>query len=77
MLTLASIVDGHALWKIALAALAGGGGVVIAFSVGLIGLSRLRDHGGALQAGYLALVSVCGALCAGAVGVGIWAMTQK
>ena len=73
-----SFVNWNAVWKIALAALIGGPGVVIVFGVLLLGLKRAglaRNAEGRL-ANY-ALSAVCGLICVGAIVVGIYAMAEK
>ena len=74
-----SLIDTSALWKIVLAGLGGGVGVVVAFALVLIGLSRVSDaRGGALTRGGYALMTALGALvCVGALVVGFIAMTKK
>lgn len=79
MLTLASpIVNLSALWRIILAALAGGAGVAIAFGLLLLGVSHARRARTAAARGadYLMAV-VAGAFCVAAVAIGVYAMTQK
>lgn len=72
------LIDWSALWKIVLAALLGGAGVVILFGILLLGIKMA--HGAdnpAQRVGAWALSGLCGLICIGAVVVGIYAMTQK
>jgi hypothetical protein len=76
----ATLVDTTALWKIIAASAIGGIGVVIAFGLVLIGISRSRETAGgsaAARTGYLALSTLSALFCLAAVAVGIWAMTKK
>jgi NADH:ubiquinone oxidoreductase subunit 6 (subunit J) len=73
-----SLVDWSALWKIVVAALVGGTGVVLVFGVMLYGLQRFQT------AKHLAgrivnatVVGAAGAFCIAAVVIGIVAMTHK
>jgi NADH:ubiquinone oxidoreductase subunit 6 (subunit J) len=73
-----ALINWDALWKIALAAFVGGVGVVLAFGVLLLGISRAqaaKSEGKRLT--YFALSTVCGLLCLGAVAIGIYAMVEK
>jgi len=79
MLALASpIVDTTALWKIILAAFAGGAGVVIAFGFLLLGLKRAGEarNAGTRLVNYT-ISGLCAAFCIAAVAVGIYAMAKK
>jgi hypothetical protein len=79
MLTFASpIVDTSALWKIILAAFAGGAGAAVAFGILLLGISRgqATQNGGARVLHY-GIAVVAGAFCVAAVVLGIHAMTTK
>jgi biotin transporter BioY len=71
-------INWDALWKIILAALIGGSGVVIVFGILLLGLRYARgaQHEGRRLAGW-ALAGACGVFCVGAVVVGIVAMADK
>ena len=73
-----TIVDTSALWKIVVAALVGGAGVVVAFGILLIGLDRAgrAPSSGARLANY-ALSGLAGLYCLGAVVIGIYAMAKK
>jgi Na+-transporting NADH:ubiquinone oxidoreductase subunit NqrB len=73
-----SLINWSALWKIVLAALIGGTGVVIAFGFLLLGLQRSRrtDNAGS-RAADLALSTICGVFCVAAVVIGIYAMAHK
>jgi NADH:ubiquinone oxidoreductase subunit 6 (subunit J) len=64
-----------ALWKIVVAALIGGAGVVIAFGIMLIGVKSARRPGARL--GGYSLAAVCGVFCVAAVAIGIYAMAHK
>lgn len=79
MLTLASpIVDSSALWKIILAAFAGGAGVAVAFGIMLLGVSRGQaTRNGGVRALNYGIAFVAGAFCIAAVVLGIHAMTTK
>ena len=73
-----SLIDWSALWKIIVAALIGGVGVVVVFGFLLLALKHAnaaKSEGGRL-ANY-ALSGVCGVLCVGAVVVGIYATAKK
>lgn len=73
-----SYINWSALWKIVLAALIGGAGVVVLFGFLLYGvkIANSAKSGGGEWAGH-ALAGVCGFLCVAAIVVGIYAMTQK
>jgi nitrate reductase gamma subunit len=72
------LINTSALWKIILAAVAGGAGVVIAFGLVLLGLSRAKRASGSTQrmADY-ALSGLAGLFCVAAVVLGIYAMVKK
>jgi hypothetical protein len=80
---LATIIDTDAFWHVALYGILGAAGLVIAFSVALLGFDRAEgpDAGGsvpgAARAGWLALTVLGGAACVALLAVGVWAMTQK
>jgi len=79
MAVLASeFINWSALWKIILAALVGGVGVVVVFGFLLLGVKIASNakSGGREWAGYV-LAGVCGLICAGAIVVGIYAMAEK
>jgi len=71
-------INWTALWKIVVAALLGGAGVVIVFGFLLVGVKIANNakDGGREWAGY-ALAGVCGAFCVAVVVVGIYAMVNK
>ena len=71
-------INWNALWKIALAALVGGAGVVIVFGFLLVGVKIANNakSGGREWAGY-ALAGVCGLFCVAVIVAGIYAMTNK
>lgn len=78
---LAALVDTAALWKIVLAAFAGGVGVTAIFGLGTmraeaLARARARRESGA-QAVNAAAVAACGAVCLAALVVGFIAMTHK
>ncbi len=81
----AAIIDTDAFWHVALYGVLGAVGLVLAFSVALLGFDRAEgpDAGadgsvsGAARAGWLLLTALGGAACLALLGVGIWAMTQK
>lgn len=79
MLVVASpYINWAALWKICLAALVGGAGVVIVFGILLLGvkIANTAKHGEREWAGY-ALAGVCGLFCVGVIVAGIYAMVNK
>ena len=71
-------INWSALWKIVVAALIGGAGVVIVFGFLLVGVKIANNAktGGREWAGY-ALAGVCGFICVAAIVVGIYAMAEK
>ncbi len=79
MLIVASpYINWSALWKIVLAALVGGAGVVIVFGFLLFGVKIANNAkgGGREWAGY-ALAGVCGLFCVAVIVAGIYAMVNK
>lgn len=75
------IIDGSALWKIILVALAGGVGIVVVYGFLLLGIKFATTtdgtHGeGSKITGY-ALAALCGIVVLGVIVLGIYAMTQK
>jgi ABC-type Na+ efflux pump permease subunit len=74
------IINGSALWKIVLASALGGVGVVIAFGLLVLFLSRAEQvrttHGGE-RVLYLLGSFLCGAFCLAVVAIGIYAMAKK
>ena len=74
-----ALINTTALWKIILASLLGGVGVVVAFGFLLLGLSKANQAKGrpGEQAGYYLISGVCGLFCVAAVAVGIYAMAKK
>jgi hypothetical protein len=72
------IIDTSALWKIIVAAFAGGAGVAVAFGILLLGVSRGQssDSAGVRTLGY-GVALLAGAFCIAAVVLGIHAMTTK
>jgi hypothetical protein len=74
------IIDGTALWKIVLASALGGIGVVIAFGLLILCVTRaeqVRSSHGGRRVLYLAGSSLCGVFCLAVVAVGIYAMAKK
>ena len=79
MLILATpYINWSALWKICVAAIIGGAGVVIVFGFLLLGVKIANNakSGGREWAGY-ALAGVCGLFCFAVIGAGIYAILNK
>jgi hypothetical protein len=81
MATLATpIINGGALWKIVLASALGGIGVVIAFGLLVLCVTRAEQvrasHGGE-RVLYLVGGVLCGAFCLAVIAIGIYAMAKK
>lgn len=79
MLILASpYIDWSALWKICVAALIGGAGVVIVFGFLLLGVKIANNAkgGGREWAGYV-LAGLCGLFCVAVIGAGLYAILNK
>ena len=79
MLIVASpYINWAAVWKICVAALIGGAGVVIVFGFLLLGVKIANNakSGGREWAGY-ALAGVCGLFCVAVIGAGIYAILNK
>jgi hypothetical protein len=70
---LATIIDTDAFVHVALYGVLGALGLVLAFSMALVGVDR-AERG---SAAWLTLTALGGAACVGLFAVGIWAMTQK
>ncbi|HXO08008.1 MAG TPA: hypothetical protein VN880_08240 [Solirubrobacteraceae bacterium] len=75
------LIDWSALWRIALAALIGGAGIVILFGFLLYGVkvanqAKSEGHEGRRIGAYF-VSGVCGAICVALVVVGIYAMAHK
>jgi hypothetical protein len=72
------IVDTSALWKIIVAAFAGGAGVAVVFGIGLLALQNASktNNDGTRVFNYV-LVGLAAAFCVAAIVLGIYAMTQK
>ncbi|WP_445151250.1 hypothetical protein [Baekduia sp. Peel2402] len=70
---LATIIDTNAFLHVALYGVLGALGLVLAFSVALVGLDRAEDG----EAQWLVLTVLGGAACVALLAVGVWAMTQK
>jgi UPF0716 family protein affecting phage T7 exclusion len=78
---LATLVDTSALWKIVLAAFAGGVVLTAVFGVGAVRLealtrARARNASGGV-AGNAVVVAACAAVCAAALVIGFISMTHK
>ena len=71
-------INWSALWKICVAALIGGAGVVIVFGFLLLGVKIANNakSGGREWAGYV-LAGVCGLFCVAVIGAGIYAILNK
>jgi hypothetical protein len=73
-----ALINWSALGKIVVAAVIGGIGVVLAFGLLLLALSRAQSATSSGQRlGYFALSTLCGLICLTVVGVGIYAMVEK
>jgi hypothetical protein len=73
-----ALINWHELWKIILAALVGGTGVVIVFGLLLLGISRGKTATNATtRLGLYTLSGLCGVLVVAVAALGIYAMTQK
>jgi hypothetical protein len=72
------LINWSALWRIALASLIGGAGVVIVFGFLLLGVKIANNAkgGGREWAGY-ALSGVCGLFCVAVVAAGLYAILNK
>jgi hypothetical protein len=75
------LINWSALWRIALAALIGGAGIVILFGFLLYGVkianqAKSDGHEGRRIGAYL-VSGACGVICVGLVVVGIYAMAHK
>jgi hypothetical protein len=78
MVIASELIKWSALWKIVVAALVGGAGVVLAFGILLVGLKwARRARGSGARLGGYSLAAICGVFCVGAVVVGIYAMAHK
>jgi NADH:ubiquinone oxidoreductase subunit 6 (subunit J) len=74
----ATLINWADLWKIVLAALVGGTGVVIVFGLLLLGVSRGKTATRTTtRYGLYTLSGVCGVLVVAVMAVGVYAMTQK
>jgi hypothetical protein len=72
------LVNWSELWKVILAALVGGTGVVIIFGLLLLGISRGKTATGpASRYGLFTLGGLCGILVIAVAAVGVYPMTQK
>jgi NADH:ubiquinone oxidoreductase subunit 6 (subunit J) len=72
------LINTSALWKIIVAAVAGGAGVVIAFGILLLGLSRAKQaRGSGQRLTNYAISGLAGVFCLAAVVIGIYAMAKK
>ena len=68
-----SIIDTGAFAHVALYGVLGALGLVLAFSLALVG----ADRAGRGSAAWLTLTALGGAACVGLLAVGLWAMAQK
>jgi NADH:ubiquinone oxidoreductase subunit 6 (subunit J) len=74
----AALINWSELWKIVVAALVGGSGVVFVFGVLLLGISRGRSATRrTARWGLFAMSALCGAFVISVAAVGVYAMTQK
>ena len=74
----ATLINWPELWKIIVAALVGGTGVVIVFGLLLLGMSRGRTATrSSTRLGLSTLSALCGVLVVTVAAVGLYAMTQK
>jgi NADH:ubiquinone oxidoreductase subunit 6 (subunit J) len=73
-----ALINWSDLWKIVVAALVGGSGVVLVFGLLLLGVSRGQSsERRTARWGLYALSALCGAFVAVVAAVGVYAMTQK
>ena|SRR5947209_19294480 len=73
-----ALVNWTELWRIVLAALIGGAGVVIMFGLMVVGVSRGRTAARrSARYGLFALSGLCGVLVVAVAAVGVYAMAQK
>ncbi|GAA4564594.1 hypothetical protein [Planotetraspora kaengkrachanensis] len=72
-------VDVDALWKVLVAGLAGGVGLVALFAVGLVGLSMRTSEHAASRTGAagLAVALVCFTLVVAGAALGLYVMLKK
>jgi nitrate reductase gamma subunit len=74
----ATLINWSDLWKIVVAALVGGSGVVLVFGLLLLGISRGQSSTRrTARFGLYALSALCGAFVVAVAVVGVYAMTQK
>jgi hypothetical protein len=73
-----ALINWNDLWKIVVAAVVGGTGVVIVFGLLLLGISRGKAATRpTTRYGLYTLSGLCGVLLVAVAAVGIYAMTQK
>jgi hypothetical protein len=73
-----ALINWHELWEIIVAALVGGAGVVIAFGLLLLSVSRGKTATNApARLGLYTLSGLCGVLVVVIAALGVYAMTQK
>ena len=80
MIPASSLIDFDALWKIVVAGVAGGAGVVVAFGFVLLGRARYaqaREGDVVSRGASVLLAALGGVLCAAALIVGFIALTKK
>ena len=74
----AALINWNELWKIVIAALVGGTGVVIVFGLLLLGISRGKTAtNSTTRYGLYTLSGLCGIAVIAVAALGIYAMTQK
>jgi hypothetical protein len=77
---MAAIVDAGKLLDVVLTALASGVGVIVLFSLAVLGATRAGDRRGdsrTMSLAYAGLATLCLAGCAAAVGYGVILLSQK
>jgi hypothetical protein len=73
-----ALINWGELWRIVVAALVGGSGVVLVFGLLLLGISRGRSATRrTARFGLYALSALCGVVVIAVAAVGVYAMTQK
>jgi hypothetical protein len=73
-----ALINWGELWRIVVAALVGGSGVVLVFGLLLLGISRGQSSTRrTARFGLYALSALCGAFVVAVAAVGVYAMTQK
>jgi NADH:ubiquinone oxidoreductase subunit 6 (subunit J) len=73
-----ALINWSQLWKIVVAALVGGSGVVFVFGLLVLGISRGQSSTRrTTRSGLYALSALCGTFVVAVAAVGVYAMTQK